>query len=156
MPLNTWKRTFVSGLAAAGIAVGALAVTGPAAAAAPSGAPPVAVGAASVLATENLGLSNRQGKGVQRRLQEFGYSPGTIDGYLGANSWKAMQRALRDQGYGYSGAIDGIVGPNTVKALQRMLKDHWSYAGAIDGIAGSGTRAAFARFADYCVALYGY
>lgn len=44
-------------------------------------------------------------------------------------------------------SIDGIVGTNTIKALQRMLRGH-GYNGPIDGIAGDGTRAAFAKFAD--------
>ncbi|MBB1246128.1 peptidoglycan-binding protein, partial [Streptomyces durbertensis] len=105
-------------------------------------------------AVENLGLTVRQAKGIQRHLWQLGHDPGTIDGQLGTNSWKAMQRSLRS--YGYSDAIDGIVGPNTIKALQRMLKQHWGYSGAIDGIAGSGTRAAFARCGTAWANNYGY
>lgn len=154
MRLSVWKRAFVSGAVAVGVAVGTLAGTSATAAAAPTDNTP-AVAAADVTpqAVENLGLTTRQAKGVQRRLKEFGYDPGAIDGQLGPNSWKAMQRGLRQ--LGYTGPIDGIVGPNTIKALQRAMK-HWGYTGPIDGIAGPGTRAAFARFANYCVNLYGY
>lgn len=95
----------------------------------------------------NFGLSSAQAKNVQDWLAYYwGYS-GSIDGLLGANSWKAFQRELRTY-WGYTGAIDGIPGTNTVKALQRMLKMYWGYTGAIDGIAGSGTQAAFKRFAN--------
>jgi lysozyme family protein len=42
-----------------------------------------------------------------------------------------------------------------VSALQRFLKNNgWGYTGPIDGEAGSGTQAAFATFANWCVANY--
>lgn len=157
MRLGNWKRTLVSGVAAAGITAGTLAgATATATAAAPVDTPSAVTADISPQAVENLGLSIRQAKGVQHRMRAFGYNPGTIDGYLGPNSWKAIQRALRDGGYGYNDAIDGIVGTNTIKALQRMLKESWGYTGAIDGIAGSGTRAAWARFGTWCADRYGY
>ncbi|GGS52043.1 hypothetical protein GCM10010270_23330 [Streptomyces violaceus] len=155
MRLSVWKRTFVSGVAAAGISVSTLVGASATAVAAPADTTPAVVTKISAQAVQNLGLSIRQAKGVQRRYQELGYAPGTIDGYLGTNSWKAIQRGLRDHN-GYTDDIDGIVGPNTIKALQRGLKDHWGYTGPIDGIAGDGTRAAFARFGTWCADKYGY
>jgi hypothetical protein len=48
---------------------------------------------------------------VQRRLGV------PVDGYLGVETWKAVQRRL-----GFTGlAVDGVPGPRTVKALQRRL-----------------------------------
>ncbi|MER7405068.1 peptidoglycan-binding domain-containing protein [Streptomyces sp. NPDC000070] len=156
MRLSTWKRTFVSGVAVAGITFSALACASATAAAAPTATTPAVSTKIAPQATQNLGLSIRQAKGVQRHLKEFGYNPGTVDGYLGTDSWKAMQRALRDEGYGYTSAIDGIVGTNTIQALQRALKKNWDYAGPIDGIAGDGTRAAFARMGNAYANQYGY
>ncbi|MFE2296391.1 peptidoglycan-binding protein [Streptomyces sp. NPDC059452] len=153
MRLSTWKRTVVSGVAVAGIAVGTLAGAS-AAAAAPVNTAPAVTAEIAPQAVENLGLSVRQAKGLQHRLQVVGHNPGAIDGYLGTNSWKALQRSLRT--HGYTGAIDGIVGPNTIRALQRALKEDFGYTGAIDGIAGSGTRAAFARCGNHWANQYGY
>ncbi|MET9208245.1 peptidoglycan-binding domain-containing protein [Streptomyces bacillaris] len=155
MQLRSWKRTFLSSVAVTAIAAASLVGTSATAIAAPMGAPQAIAAEIAPQTVENLGLTVRQAKGVQRRLKETGYDPGTIDGYLGTNSWKASQRAHRAQGR-YSGPIDGIVGPETIKAEQRALKQFWGYTGAIDGIAGPGTKAAFARYADWCVALYGY
>ncbi|GFH81531.1 MULTISPECIES: peptidoglycan-binding domain-containing protein [Streptomyces diastaticus group] len=154
MKIGFWKHSFVSGVALFGVAAGALVGASGVAVA----APPVSTVTATEVApqsVENLGLTVRQAKAVQHRHREFGYDPGAIDGYLGTSSWKAIQQAFRDQGV-YTGPIDGIVGPETIKALQRSSKSHWGYTGAIDGIAGEGTRAAWARYADYCVDLYGY
>ncbi|MDT0489844.1 peptidoglycan-binding domain-containing protein [Streptomyces sp. NPDC012600] len=156
MRLSTWKRSFVSSVAAAGIVVGTLAGASGTAAAAPADTKSATATKIAPQAVQNLGLSVRQAKGIQRRHQEVGYNPGAIDGQLGTGSWKAIQRALRDH-HGYAGAIDGIVGPNTIRALQRSLKaNNWGYTGAIDGIAGPGTRAAFARWANWCVDRYNY
>lgn len=94
-------------------------------------------------------------KGIQRHHQELGYNRGAVDGERGTNSWKAIRRALRID-YGYTDRIDGIVGPNPIEALQRGLKEAWGYTDPIDGIAGSDIRAAFARWANWCVELYGY
>ncbi|NJQ15181.1 peptidoglycan-binding domain-containing protein [Streptomyces bohaiensis] len=95
----------------------------------------------------NLGLSATEARKLQRWLRGWGYT-GSLDGQLGTNSWKAMQRWLKSE-WGYTDAIDGIVGPNTIKALQRRLRDGGSgYRGPIDGIAGPDTRAAFNRFVE--------
>ncbi|MFE6475664.1 peptidoglycan-binding domain-containing protein [Streptomyces rochei] len=155
MRFSTSKHTIVGGVAAAVIAVGAGLGASATAAAAPGDTPLNVTSQATSQAVENLGLNARQAKGIQRHLQVRGYNPGTIDGYLGTDSWKAMQRSLRDY-HGYTGAIDGIVGPNTIKALQRMLKEFYGYTGAIDGIAGDGTRAAWARCGSAWADHYGY
>ncbi|MGW4383450.1 peptidoglycan-binding domain-containing protein [Kitasatospora sp. NPDC004531] len=95
----------------------------------------------------DLGLNTSQAKQVQFYLRYYvGVYTGAIDGLLGTESWKAMQRVLRS--YGYTGAIDGVVGTGTIKALQQYLKSDGFYSGAIDGIAGSGTQAAFAAWAS--------
>jgi len=104
-----------------------------------------AEGAADLLGV-NVGLSAAQASNVQCFLQQFWGYPGPIDGDLGTNSWKAMQRLLKTH-WGYTGAIDGVVGGGTVAALQRLLR-FWGYAGPIDGIIGDGTRAAFRNFAN--------
>jgi peptidoglycan hydrolase-like protein with peptidoglycan-binding domain len=136
-----------------GIAIGgSLAGTGIGyAAVAPSSDSAVDHGAVVPLAVNNLGLTTAEAENVQRFLIGRGYNPGPVDGELGTQSWMAMQSYLRDFGYGYTGAIDGIVGSNTIKALQRRLADGFGYTGAIDGIAGSGTKAAFKTFAHNAV-----
>lgn len=97
-------------------------------------------------AVVNLGLSRTDARYLQCYLRNhWGYTD-AIDGLLGTNSWKAMQRRLVV--WGYDDAIDGDPGPNTIRALQRLLKAHWSYTGAIDGIAGPKTRAAFQHMAS--------
>ncbi|MBQ0902031.1 hypothetical protein [Micromonospora sp. U21] len=99
-------------------------------------------------AVVNLGLDKQGAKRIQRWiLTMYGYN-GAIDGVLGTNSWKAMQRYLAnwpDQPSPYRGAIDGIVGPGTIVSLQANLKKFNGYTGVIDGIAGAGTKAAFRR-----------
>ncbi|ANS69736.1 hypothetical protein SLINC_7512 [Streptomyces lincolnensis] len=103
-------------------------------------------GEVGTLAVVNLGLSNQQAKYWQCYLRDEGYRPGTIDGHLGTNSWKAAQRLFKDRGH-YNDSIDGIVGPNTIKALQRMLNSLWDLD--VDGIAGPETKARFAQYADF-------
>ncbi|MGW0908790.1 peptidoglycan-binding protein [Streptomyces sp. NPDC002853] len=138
-------------LALAAAVVGAgLTVTGAgsaAASAATPGAATVTTPGVTAQAVVNLGLDRRQARAVQEWLAAHHGYKGSIDGYLGAGSWKAFQRHLR--AHGYNGAIDGVVGSGTVKALQRKLSnDSWNYNGAIDGIPGAGTKAAFERFAQ--------
>ncbi|MFJ2774729.1 peptidoglycan-binding protein [Streptomyces sp. NPDC087300] len=100
----------------------------------------------------NLGLNAAHAKNWQCYLDYWGYRPGTIDGQLGTDSWKAAQRLFND--YGHSGShklvVDGIVGTNTIKALQRFL--NWSGVEhlAVDGVAGPDTRAAFWRATRAC------
>ncbi|GAB3432101.1 peptidoglycan DD-metalloendopeptidase family protein [Actinophytocola sediminis] len=73
---------------------------------------------------------------------EHGYT-GPIDGAPGANTYAAMQQAMR--GYGYTGPIDGVPGANTWSAVQR-LGAQWGYTGPIDGVMGPNSWRAFARF----------
>jgi lysozyme family protein len=156
MRSNALTRTVVSLTAVVGLAAGTVAAAGTSFAA-PQPAAKSAVSAqdVSVLAVNNLGLSNRQAKNVQCWLKNGGWGyTGDIDGLLGTNSWKAYQGFLTDYGYP-SDEIDGAVGPNTIKALQRQLKrDGWGYNGDIDGIAGTKTKEAFKRYAnavrDFC------
>ena len=89
-----------------------------------------------------------------------------VDGRLGRNTWRAWQRALKDNPkYEYYGIIDGmpgpitwkaiqrscgakvdgVPGPNTRKAVQRLLKNLREYSGRIDGIWGRGTISALQR-----------
>ncbi|MFE6041879.1 peptidoglycan-binding protein [Streptomyces sp. NPDC056452] len=140
-------RSIVSATAVAGLAIGNLAGAGTSFAGSAPGAPPaVSAEGFGTLATNNLGLTSRQAKDVQLWLRWNHEYTGSIDGLLGTNSWKAMQRHLAED-WEYHDSIDGIPGTNTIKALQRMLRDH-GYDRPIDGIAGDATRAAFAKFAD--------
>jgi peptidoglycan hydrolase-like protein with peptidoglycan-binding domain len=141
------KRVLVTTAAATALIAGGFTGT-TAVAATPARAGSAADADFSVQAVVNLGLSSTQAKYVQCYLKNAGWGyTGAIDGQLGPNSWKAMQRRLA-AGYGYDGAIDGSVGPKTVSALQRRLADGYGYTGPIDGIAGSGTQAAFKRYAN--------
>ncbi|MGP2436597.1 peptidoglycan-binding domain-containing protein [Streptomyces sp. JW3] len=144
--MRALTKAFVAVGAAVGITAGGLAGAGTAVAAA---APVQQAGSVQVapLAVVNLGLSTAQAKDWQCALRTLGYNPGTIDGQLGTNSWKAAQRFFRDHDW-YHDTIDGIVGPNTVKALQRMLNVNLDAHLAVDGIAGPATKAAFSDFAD--------
>ncbi|MFF9340207.1 MULTISPECIES: peptidoglycan-binding domain-containing protein [unclassified Streptomyces] len=132
--------------AVVGLVVGTLVGAGAGfAASVPAERQETSVGTFGALATNNLGLSSGQAKNLQLWLSvHYGYT-GPIDGLLGTNSWKALQRHL--QNWDYNDPIDGIPGPNTIRALQRYLKDVWDYRGPIDGIAGPDTRAEFAKFA---------
>lgn len=147
MRSNVVTRTLVSLTAVAGIAAGSLAGASAGLAAPTPAAKPAASSQAVVpFAVNNLGLSTAQAKKVQAGLRGWGYT-GDIDGLLGTDSWKAMQRFLKKY-YDYNDDIDGIVGSNTVRALQRWLKSNWGYTGRIDGEAGSGTKDAFKRYAN--------
>lgn len=82
-----------------------------------------------------------QGGPAASPANEFTYT-GPVDGYMGTNSWKGLQAALRN--YGYSGPIDGVPGTNTYKAIQRWAYDG-GYTGPIDGVMGSNSWAGFNR-----------
>ncbi|MGA5197366.1 peptidoglycan-binding domain-containing protein [Streptomyces exfoliatus] len=145
---HVMTRSIVSATAVVGLATGTLAGAGTSfAASEPAARPAVSAEAFGTLATNNLGLTSEQAKGIQRWVRGWGYE-GAIDGYLGTNSWKAIQTYLAKD-WDYNDSIDGIVGPNTIKALQRFLRAHSGYTGPIDGIAGPGTRAAWANWANY-------
>ncbi|WP_030737144.1 peptidoglycan-binding domain-containing protein [Streptomyces sp. NRRL F-2890] len=136
-------RTLVTATAAIAVGAGSLATAGTAVAA-PSEKQTVATAEVAPLAVVNLGLTINQAKNVQSYLKVYYGYTGAVDGQLGTQSWKAMQRMLRS--YGYSGAIDGIVGGGTIQSLQRLLRTA-GYDGPIDGLAGPGTQAAFKTWA---------
>ncbi|MFJ1764741.1 peptidoglycan-binding protein [Amycolatopsis sp. NPDC088138] len=143
--MSDFRKVLVGTAVAAAVAAGGLVGAGTAFAA----PEPVATNQEAVaLAVDNLGLSTGEAKSVQRFLIYKHYDPGTVDGQLGSKSWMAMQSYLSNYGYGYKGTIDGIVGPQTIKALQRRLAAGFGYTGAIDGIAGPETRFAFEFFAN--------
>lgn len=145
------RSILTAGALTAGLLVGASAT----ASAVPMESTP-ATAQVSAQAVNNLGLTIRQAKGVQQQLRTVGQHNIAVDGYLGPQSWKALQIELQDP-WGYNGDIDGIVGPKTIKALQRALGGRWGYPqDEIDGIAGPKTRAAFARWANWCADKYGY
>ncbi|MFD3487830.1 peptidoglycan-binding protein [Streptomyces sp. NPDC058665] len=145
--MRALTKALVGATAAVGIAVGGLATTGTAMAA-PAPAQRQAVSTqAAPLAVVNLGLSTAQATDWQCQLRVLGYTPGTIDGRLGSDSWKAAQRFFNDLGL-KAGKPDGIVGANTVMALQRFLNMNLKENLKVDGVAGAKTKAAFAEYAN--------
>ncbi|MFF3752405.1 peptidoglycan-binding protein [Streptomyces sp. NPDC002018] len=138
-------RTLVSVTAIVGITAGSLAgASASFAAPQPAATSVVSTQDVSVLAVNNLGLNTARAKNWQCWLRDTGYNPGTIDGELGTNSWKAAQRKFNDLGLN-AGTVDGEVGPNTIRALQRYL-NIFDYGLEVDGDAGSLTRDAFWDF----------
>ncbi len=145
-----WSRTLVSVTVLIGAAATGLASASPGfAVTEPTARPAVSADEAGASAVVNLGLTTTQAKGIQRMLKGTSGYAGTVDGYLGTLSWKALQKHMSP--WYYDDLIDGIVGPKTIAGLQEILRDKGYYHGAIDGIAGSQTKAAFAEWADYCV-----
>ncbi|WP_030674788.1 peptidoglycan-binding domain-containing protein [Streptomyces rimosus] len=146
-------RTVVSFAAVAGIAAGGLAGATSVAAQPAQPAQYTAqygightTGRLAPLAVNNLGLNASEATWVQCFIKRYYDYNGALDGKLGTDSWKAMQRFLKRH-WGYNDDIDGIVGKNTISALQRNLKQYHGYTGNIDGIAGAKTKAAFKDFA---------
>jgi peptidoglycan hydrolase-like protein with peptidoglycan-binding domain len=148
--MRALTKALVGVTTADGIAAGGLATAGTAMAAPATAQERVVNTEARTLAVVNLGLSTARAQRWQCWLRDTGYNPGTIDGQLGTDSWKAAQRKFRDLGY-YNDSIDGIVGTNTVIALQKYLNLHGAGI-AVDGIAGPATKDAFWDFNDinYC------
>lgn len=143
---KVWTRTLVSVSAVVGLAAGGLATAGTSFAA--QDVKPAVNSEVTILAVNNLGLNTERAKNWQCWLRDRGYSPGTIDGQLGTNSWKAAQRLLNARGHN-AGEVDGVVGPNTIRALQKYLNtfgDIFGYHLDVDGIAGPETRSAFSKF----------
>lgn len=138
--MRALTKALVGATAAVGIAAGGLATAGPATAA-PAPVQQSTSAEVAPLAVVNLGLSVGHAKNWQCHLRDLGYKPGTVDGQLGTNSWKAAQRFFTDLRF-YSDDIDGIVGTNTIKALQRYLNSV-GYSLQVDGIAGEKTQYAF-------------
>ncbi|MFS8198439.1 peptidoglycan-binding domain-containing protein [Streptomyces sp. CWNU-52B] len=156
--MRALTKALVGATAAIGIAAGGLATAATATAAPTSAQRQAASAELAPLAVVNLGLNTTRAKHWQCYLRNVGskYDPGTIDGQLGTNSWKAAQRLFKDLGY-YDDSIDGIVGPNTIKGLQRFLNWIGNYDGGhyklvVDGLAGPATKDAFWDFSgtNYC------
>ncbi|MEU3147594.1 MULTISPECIES: peptidoglycan-binding protein [unclassified Streptomyces] len=143
--MRTMQKRLIGIITATGIAATCLATAGTSFAASAPETKPTAVGAEAVapLAVVNLGLTTSEAKNVQSFLRAYYSYTGAIDGQLGTQSWKAMQRMLKK--YGYTGKIDGVVGGGTVQALQRLLRTY-GYDGSIDGVVGPKTLAAFKTF----------
>ncbi|MPY52209.1 peptidoglycan-binding domain-containing protein [Streptomyces acidicola] len=142
--MRALTKTLVGLTAAVGIAAGTLGGAGTAFAAAVPAQQQVVSSEVTTLAVNNLGLNTTRAKNWQCWLRDTGYNPGTIDGQLGTNSWKAAQRKFNDLGLN-AGPVDGAVGTNTIKALQRYLNTY-GYGLAVDGDAGTKTKAAFWDF----------
>ncbi|WP_419993030.1 peptidoglycan-binding domain-containing protein [Streptomyces boninensis] len=148
------KRALVGATALLGITAGSLAGASAGLATSAPAARPAASAAAgdvSVRAVNNLGLDYSHARRWQCYLRDTGYKPGTLDGQLGTNSWRAAQQKFNDLGL-RAGAEDGIVGTNTIKALQRYL-NKFGAGLAVDGIAGPQTKFAFWRYTGglrYC------
>ena len=66
-----------------------------------------------------------------------------VDGYLGTETWKAVQTFLDKIGYKLT--VDGINGPATTKALQQALNAKLKINLAMDGIMGQATIKALQR-----------
>ncbi len=99
---------------------------------------------------------------VQRKLKQWGYYTGGIDGVYGAKTYQAIIRFQRKNGL----KVDGIVGNQTKRAMglpttttqkagvfdrivqiaQQKLKQWGYYDGAVDGIYGSRTYDAVTSF----------
>ncbi|MCQ0021833.1 peptidoglycan-binding protein [Streptomyces somaliensis DSM 40738] len=135
-------RLLVSATAVVGLAAGGLAGASASSAAAASHAKLAVVTQEALVQSNNLGLNTERAMNWQRWLKHLGQNPGTIDGILGSDSWKAAQRE-----FGFTGSdVDGIVGPKTIKGLQKHLNYWGGYGLAEDGVFGSATKAAFWDF----------
>ncbi|MEV7755633.1 peptidoglycan-binding domain-containing protein [Streptomyces griseofuscus] len=145
MKSNALARTLVSVAAFIGISAGSLAGAGASfAASQPTAKPAVSAQRVSILAVNNLGLTTTQARHWQCELRYYHFNPGTIDGQLGTDSWKAAQNLFNNGYYADKPlTVDGIVGTETIKALQNYLNaEGWNLT--VDGVAGSKTRDAFA------------
>ncbi|MFI1952965.1 peptidoglycan-binding protein [Streptomyces xinghaiensis] len=142
MASNALTKALVGTLTAAALGIGTLAGATTATAAPVQQVPARTV---AVQAVNNLGLTTGEARSVQCYVRDAGFSPGTIDGQLGTNSWKAWQRFLNNRGFN-AGTVDGVVGPNTIRGLQRFLTYIGYDTGGIDGVAGPKTRAAWKAF----------
>lgn len=112
---------------------------------APGGSAPAPSG--GTIPTSSTASDGVPGPVFYKRMQNWlkqshGYT-GPIDGKPGVNTYKALQRAMRN--YGYAGPIDGKPGVNTYQALQRLAAKH-GYTGPIDGKPGPNTYRALAKF----------
>lgn len=96
------------------------------------------------------------GPGTQAKMKAVGKGSAKpapvrlkVDGYLGPDSTKALQRALIAAGFSCGKAgVDGNLGPDTVKALQRFLIARGFSVGkaGVDGDLGPATIKALQRY----------
>jgi peptidoglycan hydrolase-like protein with peptidoglycan-binding domain len=140
------RKALIGTLTAAALGLGTVAGA-TAATAAPVQQVPARTAIAQAAAYQNFGLNTAEAKSVQCYVRDAGYNPGTIDGQLGTNSWKAWQGFLNALGYN-AGTVDGDPGPNTIKALQRFLNYVGYDTGGVDGDFGSKTTAAWIAFSN--------
>ncbi|MGW8987105.1 peptidoglycan-binding domain-containing protein [Streptomyces parvus] len=139
MQLRSWKRTFVSSLAVAAIAAATVAGTSAAATAAPSGVPQAIAAEIAPQAVENLGLTVRQAKGVQRRYKEAGYDPGTIDGIAGPGT-RAVFALSRTARVGFPASAKALpTCTHTYQYVPATSSGSWSCV-LSSGNQGSGVR----------------
>ncbi|MFJ9250749.1 peptidoglycan-binding protein [Streptomyces sp. NPDC101776] len=137
MRSNVLARTLVGVTAVVGLAVGSLATAGTSFAASQTAARS-AVSAPTIgipTASENFGLTTTRAKNWQCRLRDNGYDPGTINGILGHDSWRAAQLMFNDLGI-RTGTADGDPTTNTLVPLQCYL-NLVGYDLTVDGIAGA-------------------
>ena len=73
----------------------------------------------------------------------YGKYGGPLDGDLGIESWKGIQRNLAREN-GYRGWVDGIPGKLTYAAIQRWAQNY-GYRGDVDGVPGRYTWRAVAK-----------
>ena len=93
--------------------------------------------------TANSGVpSTGFGKVVQDRWGRWGGYTGAIDGVMGGNSWKGVQRYLNLLGFNL--VVDGVAGSATNKAIQTDLRGV-DPSLAVDGVRGPATYRAWAR-----------
>lgn len=100
-------------------------------------------GTVPVTNTAETGVPNAS---FYMRMQLFGslYNyTGPIDGVMGTNSWKGVQRGLDAMGYNVS--ISGIPDSDTYAAMQ-SVGALYGYTGPVDGIMGPNSYRGFSKF----------
>lgn len=64
---------------------------------------------------------------AQRRMKNWGYYYGSVDGVYGSRTYRGVRRFQRNNGL----AVDGIIGPNTAEALGIYLEGSQSTSGGV-------------------------
>lgn len=67
----------------------------------------------SIDALSKNGSKGQEVTAIQKKLQQYGYKVGTVDGIYGANTEKAIRQFQKNNGL----SVDGIAGPATLAAL---------------------------------------
>lgn len=73
------------------------------------------------------GSSGENVKEAQRRLKDWGYYDGAIDGIYGSETYRATREFQRKNGL----TVDGIIGPGTANALGISLADSQTANGGV-------------------------